>query len=263
MGEVIVITSGKGGVGKTTTTANLGAALSLQGKRVVVIDADLGLRNLDVVLGAEEMIIFDIVDVFDERCKLEDALIQNRHCPNLFLLPASQTASKDSIEPEQMHKLCADLKNKFDYVLIDCPAGIEQGFKNAMCAAERALIVATPDVASVRDADRIYRILKADNSKMQSNLILNRVRIDLLEQKAQMNAEDITELIPTTLIGIVPDDSSIIIAASRGETVAANPRSRPGNAYRDIAKRICGDKVEFMDLREKKGFFSRLQEAFK
>jgi len=263
MGEVIVITSGKGGVGKTTTTANLGAALSLHGKRVVVIDADLGLRNLDVVLGVEENIIFDITDVFDERCKLEDALIQNRHCPNLFLLPASQTASKDSIEPEQMKKLCTDLKNKFDYVLIDCPAGIEQGFKNAMCAAERALIVATPDVSSVRDADRIYRILMSDNRSVQANLILNRVRIDLLEQKAQMNAEDITELIPIDLIGIVPDDSGIIIAASRGETVAANSRSSPGGAYRDIAKRIRGEEVEFMDLREKTGFFSKLRKVFK
>jgi len=263
MGEIIVITSGKGGVGKTTTTANLGTALALLDKRVIVIDADIGLRNLDVVLGAEDKIIYDIMDVLEGSCTLEQALIQGKNLPNLHLLPASQTATKDSIEPEQMRELCAGLKEKYDFVLIDCPAGIERGFKNAMSAAERALVVATPDVSSVRDADRIIRLLLVNDPPIKSELILNRVRMDFVERGVQMNIEDITEILPIDLIGVVPDDSDIIIAASRGESVVTYSYSRPGTAYRDIARRMIGMNVEFMDLSEKTGFFSKLRKAFK
>ena len=262
MGEIIVITSGKGGVGKTTTTANLGTALSLLDKRVVVIDADIGLRNLDVVLGAEDKIIYDIMDVLSESCTLEQALIQAKGCPNLYLLPASQTATKENIEPEQMQTLYAGLKEKYDFVLIDCPAGIERGFKNAISGAERALIVATPEMSSVRDADRVLRLLLANDPPINSMLILNRVRMDMMERGVQMKAEDIMEILPIDLIGIVPDDVDITVAASRGEPVATYHKSRPGMAYRDIAKRLTGATVEFMDLSEKTGFFSRLRKAF-
>jgi len=258
MGEIIVVTSGKGGVGKTTTTANLGASLALLDKRVVVIDTDIGLRNLDVVMGAEDAIIYDIIDVLDGSCALDQSLLQDKRYDNLYLLPASQTATKDSIEPEQMQILCKNLKVDFDYVLIDCPAGIEHGFKNAMCAAERALIVATPDVSSIRDADRIIRLLMLNAPPIKSELILNRVRMDLVEYGAQMSVEDITEILPVELIGIVPDDSDIIIAQSRGKLVACDKNSRPGSAYRDIAHRILGVEVPFRDLSEKKGFFARL-----
>jgi len=263
MGEIIVITSGKGGVGKTTTTANLGTALALLDKRVIVIDADIGLRNLDVVLGAEDKIIYDIMDVLSESCTLEQAIIQDKKNANLHLLPASQTATKDNIEPEQMQTLCAGLKEKYDFVLIDCPAGIEQGFKNAMGAAERALVIATPDVSSVRDADRIIRLLLVNDPQINSQLILNRVRMDLVERGAQMGIEDITEILPIDLIGVVPDDSDIIIATSRGESVVIDNYSKSGAAYRDIARRMIGMSVEFMDLSEKTGFFARLRKAFK
>jgi len=263
MGEIIVITSGKGGVGKTTTTANLGTALAFLDKRVIVIDADIGLRNLDVVLGAEDKIIYDIMDVLDGSCTLEQALIEDKRHSKLHLLPASQTAVKENIAPEQMQTLCMDLKEKYDFVLIDCPAGIEQGFKNAMCAAERALVVATPDISSIRDADRIIRLLLASDPPINSMLILNRVRMDLVERGVQMSILDITEVLPIDLIGVVPDETDIIIAASRGESVVLDNHSKSGAAYRDIARRMIGMNVEFMDLSEKAGFFARLRRAFK
>jgi len=263
MGEIIVITSGKGGVGKTTTTANLGTALSLLDKRVVVIDADIGLRNLDVVLGAEDRIIYDIMDILSEGCTLEQVVIQVKGYPNLYLLPASQTATKETIEPEQMQKLFKELKEKYDFVLIDCPAGIEKGFKNAVSAAERALIVATPDMSSIRDADRVFRLLLANDPPIKSMLILNRMRMDMVERGVQMSMEDITEILPIDLIGVVPDDSDIMVAASRGESVVTYHSSRPGTAYRDIARRLTGSDVAFMDLSEKTGFFSRLRRAFR
>jgi len=261
MGEVIVITSGKGGVGKTTTTANLGVALALLSKRVILIDADIGLRNLDVVLGLENQIIYDIIDVLGDSCSLSQALIKDKRYPNLYLLPASQTASKDDIRPEQMQELYTKLKTEYDYVLIDCPAGIEQGFKNAICGADRALVVATPDTSSVRDADRIIRLL-ADNSLKKSELILNRMRIDLVQKGAMMSLEDIAEILPIDMIGILPDDPDILIAANRGEPVASNLHSIPGAAYRDIAQRIIGVNVPFMDLNKKAGLFGKLRNVF-
>ena len=261
MGEVIVITSGKGGVGKTTSTANLGAALALSGKRVVLIDADIGLRNLDVIVGLENQIVYDIIDVFSGDCELNRALIKDKRYPNLFLLPASQTSGKDAIFPKQMQRLCADLKKEYDYVLIDCPAGIEQGFMNAIAGAERALIVATPDVSSVRDADRVRKLL-TDNDIKKTDLILNRIHIDLMQQGEIMSLEDIAEILPINIIGAVPDDSRVIVSASQGVPAVSDKSSIAGAAYRDIAKRVMGMDVPFMDLGEKKGFFSKLRRVF-
>ena len=261
MGEVIVVTSGKGGVGKTTTTANLGAALALLEKTVALVDADIGLRNLDVVMGLENRIVYDLVDVIEGNCRLKQALIKDKRYSNLFLLPAAQTRDKDAVSPEQMQKLCASLKEEFDYVLIDCPAGIEQGFKNAISGADRALVVTTPDVSAVRDADRIIGLLEA-NDLRSPELILNRVRIEMVKKGDMMALEDVTEILAIEIIGVVPDDESIVISTNRGEPAVSDSNSRAGTAYKDIARRIMGEEVPFMDLDEAKGLLSVFKKIF-
>jgi len=260
MAEVIVVTSGKGGVGKTTTTANLGAALAMLDKKVALIDADIGLRNLDVVIGLENRIIYDLVDVIEGNCRLKQALIKDKRYPNLCLLPAAQTRDKDTVTPDQMRELCEGLKEEFDYILIDCPAGIEQGFKNAIAGASRALVVTTPNVSAVRDADRIIGLLKANDLK-SSELILNRVRIEMVKRGEMMTLEDITEILSVDVIGVVPDDESIVISTNRGEPAASDEKSKAGSAYRDVARRILGEEVPFMNFEEKRGFFARFRRA--
>lgn len=261
MGEVIVVTSGKGGVGKTTTTANLGCGLALQGKSVVLIDADIGLRNLDVVMGLENRIVYDLVDVVEETCRIKQALIKDKRYPNLFLLPAAQTKDKNAVNPDQMKKLTAELSAEYDYIIVDCPAGIEQGFKNAIAGASRAVVVCTPEVSAVRDADRIIGLLEASGIK-NPMLIVNRLRIDMVKRGDMMNIEDMIDILAIDLLGVVPDDEEIIMSTNRGEPAVANAVSKAGQAYRNIVKRVMGEEVPFMSLENDEGFFAKLGKLF-
>ena len=261
MGEVIVITSGKGGVGKTTTTANVGTGLAMLGKKVVLIDTDIGLRNLDVVLGLENRIVYNLVDVIEQNCKIKQALIKDKRYETLYLLPSAQTRDKDAVNPEQMVALTEELKNEFDYIILDCPAGIEQGFKNAIAGADRAIVVTTPEVSAVRDADRIIGLLEANEVK-KTELIVNRLRMDMVKRGDMMSSEDVLDILAVSLLGVVPDDENIVIATNTGEPLVGND-SLAGQAYMNICKRITGEEVPFLDLESKKGLLARLGELFK
>ena len=257
MGEVIVITSGKGGVGKTTATANIGTALAVNGKKVVLVDADIGLRNLDVVMGLENRIVYDVVDVVDGICRLRQALIKDKRYPDLFLLPAAQTKDKTSVSPAQMQELCERLRQEFDFVLIDCPAGIEQGFKNAIAGADRAIVVTTPEISAVRDADRIIGLLEA--SELGSpKLVVNRVKMDMVKKGDMMNTEDMIDILAIDLLGVVPDDESIVVSTNRGEPAVGDTKSMAGKAFNNIALRILGNEVPFLDLEVDEGFIVKL-----
>ena len=262
MSEVYVITSGKGGVGKTTTSANLGVGLALHDKSVVLLDADIGLRNLDVVMGLENRIVYDIIDVIEGNCRLKQALIKDKRYQNLCLLPAAQTRDKNAVSQEQMVKLCEDLRNEFDFVLIDCPAGIEQGFKNAIAGADKAIVVTTPEASAVRDADRIIGLLEASEIN-NPKLILNRIRPDMVKRGDMMALEDVTEILAVDVLGIVPDDESIVISTNRGEPCVADDKSRAGQAFRNITRRILGEDVPLMDLDADESFMARLKKIFK
>ncbi len=248
MSECIVITSGKGGVGKTTTTANLGVALAMQGKRVAVVDADIGLRNLDLILGLENRIVYDLVHVIEGECKLRQALIKDKRLDGLYLLPAAQTRDKNAVSPDGMRKLVAQLKEEFDYVLIDCPAGIEQGFKNSVAGADRAIIVTTPEVSAIRDADRIIGLVEAAELP-EPTLIVNRFRAKMVARGDMMSREDILEILAIPLIGLVPDHEDIIVSANRGAPAAFDEKSIVGEEYRRIARRVLGEAdVPFVAL---------------
>lgn len=258
MGEVIVITSGKGGVGKTTTTANLGSALAMRGKKVVLLDTDIGLRNLDVVMGLENRIVYDIVDVIEGKCKLRQALIKDKRFTDLFLLPAAQTRDKDAINEEEMIRLTQRLKEEFDYIIVDCPAGIEQGFKNAISGADRAIVVTNAEISSIRDADRIIGLLESSNIR-NPELIINRIRPDMVRRGEMMDVEDILDLLSIDLIGVVPEDENIITQTNKGEPAVANKKAASGKAYIEIARRILGENVEItIPGRKKESFFSRI-----
>ena len=261
MGEVIVITSGKGGVGKTTTTANIGTGLALNGKKVVVVDADIGLRNLDVVMGLENRIVYDIVDVVEGVCRLRQALIKDKRFESLYLLPAAQTKDKNAVNPQQMQELCNELRESFDYVIIDCPAGIEQGFKNAIAGADRAIVVTTPEISAVRDADRIIGLLEAAELR-NPQLIINRIRIEMVKKGDMMNIEDMIDILAIDLLGVVPDDESIVISTNRGEPAVIEDKSMAGRAYRNITKRIMGEEVPFLQLEGEETFMSKLRKLF-
>lgn len=261
MGEVIVITSGKGGVGKTTTTANLGTGIALLGKKVVLIDTDIGLRNLDVVMGLENRIVYDLVDVIEGACRMKQALIKDKRFDGLYLLPAPQTRDKNSVSPQQMVTLCEELKKEFDFIIVDCPAGIEQGFKNAIAGADRALVVTTPEVSAVRDADRIIGLLEA-NEIRNPQLIVNRVRADMVKRGDMMSIEDIIDILAISLIGVVPDDENIIISTNRGEPAVNDNKSMAGQAYRNIAKRILGQDIPIMDLNVSEGLLTKMKKLF-
>ena len=246
MSEVMVITSGKGGVGKTTTTANIGTGLALLGYSVVLIDTDIGLRNLDVVMGLENRIIYNLVDVVEGNCRMKQALIRDKRCQNLYLLPSAQTRDKSSVNPGQMRKLVEDLREEFDYILLDCPAGIEQGFQNAIAGADRALVVTTPEVSAIRDADRIIGLLEA--SQMQEiDLIVNRVRMDMVRRGDMMSVADVADILAVNVIGAVPDDEDVVISANQGEPLV-DTDTVAGQAYLNICKRITGESVPFLDL---------------
>ena len=260
MGEVIVITSGKGGVGKTTTTANVGTGLAMLGKKVVLIDTDIGLRNLDVVMGLENRIVYNLVDVVENNCRIKQALIKDKRYPNLYLLPSAQTKDKTAVTPEQMKKLADDLKEEFDYILMDCPAGIEQGFKNAIAGADRALVVTTPEVSAVRDADRIIGLLEA-NEIGSTHLVVNRLRTDMVKEGNMMSSEDVVEILAVDLIGVVPDDENIVISTNQGEPLVGKD-CQAGQAYMNICKRVMGDDIPLLDLSEKSGFWNKLKAIF-
>ena len=261
MGEVIVITSGKGGVGKTTTTANLGAALAVAGKKVALVDTDIGLRNLDVVMGLENRIVYDLVDVIEGKCKLRQALIKDKRFTDLFLLPAAQTKDKTAINEEQMKSLTKTLKAEFDYVLIDCPAGIEQGFKNAICGADRAIVVTTAEISSIRDADRIIGLLEAADIK-NPELIVNRLKPSMARRGEMKDVDDIVDLLSIDLIGVVPDDENIIIQTNKGEPVISNKKAPSGRAYIEISRRILGENIEVTVPGKEKGLWNKIKRFF-
>ena len=261
MSEVIVITSGKGGVGKTTTTANIGTGLAQLNKKVVMIDSDIGQRILDVVIGLENRIVYNLVDVGEGKCRIRQALIKDKKYPDLCLLPSAQTRDKDAVTPEQMVELINELREEFDYILLDCPAGIEQGFKNAVAGADRALVVTTPEVSAIRDADRIVGLLE-DNEMKRIDLIVNRLRVDMVKRGDMMNVDDVTEILAVNLIGAVPDDEQIVISTNRGEPLVGSD-SLAGKAYMNICRRIMGEEVPFLDLNQKHGVFEKLKDMFK
>ncbi len=258
MGEVIVITSGKGGVGKTTTAANVGTALALNNKKVVLVDADIGLRNLDLVLGLENRIVFDLVDVVEGRCKLRNALVKDKRYDGLFLLPAAQTRDKSSVKPEQMLKLCDQLREEFDYAIIDCPAGIEQGFNNAVVGADKAIVITTPEVSAVRDADRVIGLLESKELR-DPKLLINRIRIEMVRRGEMMSIEDVEDILAVNLVGIVPDDEKIVVSTNRGEPAVTDEKSLAGQAYRNIARRISGEEVPLLNLDNDEGFLFKLK----
>ena len=257
MGEVIVITSGKGGVGKTTTTANLGAALALCGKKVVLVDTDIGLRNLDVVMGLENRIVYDIVEVVEEKCKLRQALIKDKRFEELFLLPAAQTRDKSAVNEEQMKDLTDKLREEFDYILIDCPAGIEQGFKNAIAGANRAIVVSTAEISSIRDADRIIGLLESAEIK-NPELVINRLRPNMVKRGEMMDVEDIVDLLSIDLIGVIPDDEYIITQTNKGEPAVSNKKAPSGKGYMEIARRILGENIDITIPGRDEGLFSKI-----
>lgn len=260
MGEIIVVTSGKGGVGKTTTTANLGVGLAELGKKVIVIDTDLGLRNLDVVMGLENRIVYNLVDVIEGKCRLKQALIRDKRYDNLYLLPSAQTKDKSAVSPEQMKKLTAELRADYDYILLDCPAGIEQGFQNAIAGADRAIVVTTPEVSAIRDADRIIGLLET-NKIQKIELVINRIRIEMVKRGDMMSIDDVTEILSVNLLGAIPDDEQVVIATNQGASVIAGS-SPAGQAYRNICRRIKGEEVPFLNLEQESGFFSKLAQVF-
>ncbi|MDS1029404.1 septum site-determining protein MinD [Bacillota bacterium LX-D] len=261
MGEVIVITSGKGGVGKTTSSANIGTGLAAMNNKVVLVDTDIGLRNLDVVLGLENRIVYDIVDVVNGHCRLKQALIRDKRFEDLCLLPAAQTKDKTAVNPEQMKELCAVLQEEFEYVLIDCPAGIEQGFKNAIAGAQRAVVVTTPEVAAVRDADRIIGLLEAAEIAAPK-LVLNRFRPNMVKKGDMMDIHDIIDILAIDILGVVPEDEAIVVSTNKGEPAVLDNTSRAGQAYRNIARRITGEDVPLMNLDANDGFMSKLKKFF-
>lgn len=262
MSEVIVVTSGKGGVGKTTTTANLGAGLAMENKKVCLIDADIGLRNLDVVMGLENRIVYNLIDVIEGNCRLRQALIKDKRYTNLYLLPAAQTRDKNAVTPEQMLKLCETLKEEFDYIILDCPAGIEQGFKNAIAGADRALVVTTPEISAIRDADRIIGLLEA-NELRNPELIINRIRTDMVKKGDMMSVDDVVEILAIDLLGAIPDDENIVISTNNGEPIVGNTNIRSGKAYANITKRVLGEEVPFLTFENEGGLFSKLKNFMK
>ncbi|MBC8334210.1 MAG: septum site-determining protein MinD [Anaerolineae bacterium] len=255
--QIVTITSGKGGVGKTTAIASLGIALAGRGQRVVCIDGDIGLRNLDVIMGLENRIVYDIVDVVEGRCRLRQAMIRDKRLPELFLIPAAQTRDKTALSPSDMMRLCDELRDICDWVLIDSPAGIERGFKNSIAAADQVIVLTNPEISAVRDADRVIGILEAEE-KGSPSLILNRVNQEMVNKQEMLSPEDVLDLLAIDLIGVVPEDQAVLVAANRGTPIALDKDSRAGQAFRNIAARLMGEEVPFMDLENQGGLWNRI-----
>lgn len=261
MCEIIVITSGKGGVGKTTTSANVGTGLAILGKKVVLIDTDIGLRNLDVVMGLENRIVYNLVDVVEGNCRMKQALIKDKRYPNLFLLPSAQTRDKTAVTPGQMVKLVDDLRDEFDFIILDCPAGIEQGFQNAIAGAGRAIVVTTPEVSAIRDADRIIGLLEAaDMGSIE--LIVNRIRADMVKRGDMMSLDDVMDILAVDIIGAVPDDEDIVISSNQGEPLVGMG-TPAGQAYMDICRRIAGENIPIQNPAVHEGLFFKLSNLLK
>lgn len=261
MAKITTITSGKGGVGKTTTTANLAVALADLGQKVVCIDSDIGLRNLDVVLGLENRIVYDLVDVVEGRCRIRQAMIRDKHLKDLYLIPAAQTRDKNAVSPSDMIRVCDELRDEFDWVLIDSPAGIERGFRNAVAPADEVLVITNPDVSAVRDADRIIGIIEAEQ-KGPAKLIINRLNPQMVKRGEMLNANDVIELLAVKLLGIIPEDEQVIISTNIGKPVVMEPKSRAGQVFRNIARRMMGDEVPLIDLDFREDFFHKITRAF-
>jgi septum site-determining protein MinD len=264
MGEVITVTSGKGGVGKSTLSANLAVGLSELGKKVVAIDFDIGLRNLDMILGLENRIVYDVIDVMEGRCNLSQALINDKRSKNLYFLPASQTSDKNVLDREKVRKLLEELKKDFDIIVIDSPAGIESGFEHSIFLADRALIVSTPDVSAVRDADRVIGIIDAKSEKAKNgeevlkHVIINRLKPEMVSSGNMLGIEDVLNILALPLIGVIPEDEKIITSTNKGEPIFYDKDSKAAEAYHRIAQRVLGEDIAFLDLSVKKGFFARL-----
>ncbi|WP_225047388.1 septum site-determining protein MinD [Lacticaseibacillus kribbianus] len=260
MGNALVVTSGKGGVGKTTTTANIGTALALQGKRVCLLDLDIGLRNLDVVLGLSNRIIYDIVDVTTGRAKLHQALIKDKRFDDLlYVLPAAQNAEKDALTPAQVQSIVDELRPEFDWLILDSPAGIEQGFRNAVEGADGAIVVTTPEISAVSDADRIVGLLEQRDMVFPPRLVINRIRTHMMADGRAMDVDEITKHLGIDLLGIIVDDDGVIASSNKGETIVMDPDDPASLGYRNIARRLLGESVPLMTLEQKKvGFWARL-----
>ena len=261
--QIITVTSGKGGVGKTTVTANLASALAMTGKKVVTIDADIGLRNLDVVMGLENRIVYDLVDVIEGRCRLRQAMIKDKRQPELYLIPAAQTRDKMAVSPSDMILVCDQLRQEMDYVIIDSPAGIERGFRNAIAPADIVAIVTNPEVSAVRDADRIIGLVEAEE-KGPARLIVNRVKPEMVARGDMLSVDDILDILAIELIGVIPEDERILVSTNQGLPVAMSSAngSSASQAFRNVAQRLTGQQVPFLDLTPKSGFLSRLSSIF-
>ena len=260
MCEVIVVTSGKGGVGKTTTSANVGTGLAKMGKKVCLIDTDIGLRNLDVVMGLENRIVYNLVDVVDGNCRIKQALIRDKKHPGLYLMPSAQTKDKTAVTPGQMIKVIEGLKEEFDYIILDCPAGIEQGFQNAIAGADRALVVTTPEVSAIRDADRIIGLLEVNGFK-KIDLIINRLRTDMVKRGDMMSSADVIDILAIPLIGIVPDDENVVISTNQGEPLVGTD-TPAGHAYQNICQRVMGKEVPFYTMEKTISFWTKVTGIF-
>ena len=260
MSEVIVVTSGKGGVGKTTTTANLGTGLAAVGKKVVLIDTDIGLRNLDVVMGLENRIVYNLVDVVEGKCRIKQALIRDKRYPGLYLMPSAQTRDKSAVNPSQMVRMVDTLREQFDYIILDCPAGIEQGFQNAIAGADRALVITTPEVSSIRDADRIIGLLEA-NEIEKIDLVINKLKIAMVKRGDMMSVADVSDILAIPLIGIVPDDENVVIAANQGEPLVGNA-TLAGRAYNNLCFRVLGQEVPFLNFEKRFSIWTKVSGIF-
>lgn len=254
--KVVTVTSGKGGVGKTTSVANIAVALAARGQKVTCIDGDIGLRNLDVVMGLENRIVYDLVDVVEGRCRLRQAMIRDKRLPELYLIPAAQTRDKTAVSPSDMVRLCDELRPEVDWVLIDSPAGIERGFKNSIAAADKVLVMTNPEISAVRDADRVVGLLDAEE-KGPASLIINRLNPIMVKRGDMLSVEDVLGLLAIDLIGIVPEDENVLVASNKGQPLALDPKSRAGHAFENIARRLLGEQVPFMDL-DTSGLWQRL-----
>ena len=261
-GQVITITSGKGGVGKTTFSANLSAALANLGKKTIAVDADVGQRNLDLIMGLENRIVFNLVDVVEGRCDLSKACIRDRRIPTLQLLPAAQTHDKSAVSPDAMRKVCDGLRPLCDYVIIDCPAGIEGGFETATASADSLIIVVNPEVASLRDSDRVIGLLES-REKHDMRLVINRLDPKAVRRGDMLSIDDIMELLAIDLLGLIPEDEYIRVSANRGEMASLNPESPAGQAYRNIARRMLGEEVPLMTFDDSSTMVQRLLGIFK
>lgn len=261
-GRVITVTSGKGGVGKTTFSANVSAALAALGQKTIAVDTDVGLRNLDIIMGLENRIVFDLVDVVEGRCRLPKACIRDKRLDTLHLLPAAQTRNKNAVSPDAMEKICAELRHLFDFTIIDCPAGIERGFENAIAGADEVVIVTTPHVSSIRDADRVVGLLEAAE-KQQIRLVVNRLQPEMVRRGDMLDISDMLDILSIDLLGVIPEDEYIVISGNRGELAVLNATSQSGRAYNNIARRLLGEDVPIMPLDQGKGLFKRLTRMFK